>query len=68
MILEAFPDMPCGTILKHVKGDTARAFFRTPVDRHSGTRYALFPCYLGICGPADATGADGTVGIRVSER
>jgi len=29
MIVEEFPDMPCGTILKHVKGDTARAFFRT---------------------------------------
>jgi putative transposase len=27
MIIEDFPDLPRSTILKHVKGDTSRAFF-----------------------------------------
>jgi putative transposase len=29
MIVEDFPDLPRGTIMKHVKGDTSRAFFAT---------------------------------------
>ena len=29
MIVEDFVDLPCSTIMKHVKGDTSRAFFAT---------------------------------------